>query len=162
MKTEYEQLEIDTRSELEKALFDLTAESVEDALTLIQKNCDTSSDNLMPQTIINRYEAYGVAAEQTAGIDTAVKTIKKDVQGLLDTLPDPNKSAVEATGSIFNSIVAAAGKLIQAAAIMKRTMNHLYTVELDRPTPLDEWAANDQDYQETEPLDADESEDEEE
>ena len=101
MKTEYEQLEIDTRSELEKALFDLTAESVEDALTLIQKNCDTSSDNLMPQTIRNRYEAYGVAAEQTAGIDTAVKTIKKDVQGLLDTLPDPNKSAVEATGEYF-------------------------------------------------------------
>ncbi len=161
MRNEYEQMELDTRSDLEKALADLTTESVEDALTLIQKNCDTSSDNLMPRTVRNRYEAYGVAAEQTVGIDTAVKNIKKDVQGLLDTLPDPNRSAVEATGSIFNSIVAAAEKLIQAAAIMKRTMNHLYTVELDKPTPLDEWAASNQDYQETEPLDADESEDEE-
>ncbi len=159
MRNEYEQMELDTRSDLEKALSDLTTESVEDALTLIQKNCDTSSDNLMPRTVRNRYEAYGVAAEQTVGIDTAVKNIKKDVQGLLDTLPDPNRSAVEATGSIFNSIVAAAEKLIQAAAIMKRTMNHLYTVELDKPTPLDEWAASNQDYQETEPLDADESED---
>ena len=157
----YEQMEIDTRNDLEKALADLTVESVDDALTLIQKNCDTSNDNLMPQTIRNRYEAYGVAAEQTAGIDAAVKTIRKDVQGLLDTLPDPNRSAVEATGSIFNSIVAAAGKLIQAAAIMKRTMNHLYTVEADRPTPLDDWAASKQDYQEAEPLNADESDNEE-
>ena len=161
MKTEYEQMEIDTRNDLEKALADLTVESVDDALTLIQKNCDTSNDNLMPQTIRNRYEAYGVAAEQTAGIDAAVKTIRKDVQGLLDTLPDPNRSAVEATGSIFNSIVAAAGKLIQAAAIMMRTMNHLYTVEADRPTPLDDWAASEQDYQEAEPLNADESDNEE-
>ena len=161
MKTEYEQMEIDTRNDLEKALADLTVESVDDALTLIQKNCDTSNDNLMPQTIRNRYEAYGVAAEQTAGIDAAVKTIRKDVQGLLDTLPDPNRSAVEATGSIFNSIVAAAGKLIQAAAIMKRTTNHLYTVEADRPTPLDDWAASEQDYQEAEPLNADESDNEE-
>ena len=161
MKTEYEQMEIDTRNDLEKALADLTVESVDDALTLIQKNCDTSNDNLMPQTIRNRYEAYGVAAEQTAGIDAAVKTIRKDVQGLLDTLPDPNRSAVEATGSIFNSIVAAAGKLIQAAAIMKRTMNHLYTVEADRPTPLDDWAASEQDYQEAEPLNAGESDNEE-
>lgn len=161
MKTEYEQLEIGTRNDLEKALADLTTEAVEDALTLINRNCDTSSDNIMPQTVRNRYEAYGVAAEQTVSIDAAAKSIKRDVQGLLDTLPDPNKSAVEATGSIFNSIVVAAEKLIQAAAIMKRAMNHLYSVELDKPTPLDEWAASDQDYQEAEPLDADKSEDEE-
>lgn len=161
MRNEYEQMELDTRSDLEKALSDLTIKVVEDALTLIDKNCDASSDNLMPRTVRNRYEAYGVAAEQTTNIDVATKIIKKDVQGLLDTLPDPNKSAVEATGSIYNSAVIAAGKLIQAAAIMKRTMSHLYTVELDKPTPLDEWAASNQDYQEAEPLDADESEDEE-
>lgn len=161
MRNEYEQMELDTRSDLEKALSDLTTKAVEDALTLINKNCDTSSDNLMPRTVRNRYEAYGVAAEQTTNIDVATKIIKKDVQGLLDTLPNPNRSAVEATGSIYNSAVISAGKLIQAAAIMKRTMNHLYTVELDKPTPLDEWAASNQDYQEAEPLDTDESEDEE-
>ncbi len=46
---------------------------------------------------------------------------------------------------------------------MKRTMSHLYTEECaDRPTPLEEWAAaNEEDYQETEPLDAKVSEDEE-
>ena len=44
---------------------------------------------------------------------------------------------------------------------MKRTMNHLYTVEADRPTPLDDWAASEQDYQEAEPLNADESDNEE-
>ncbi len=155
MRNEYEQMELDTRSDLEKALSDLTIEAVEDALALINKNCDTSSDNLMPQTVRNRYEAYGVAAEQTTSIDAATKSIKKDVQGLLDTLPDPNKSAVEATGSIYNSTVIAAEKLIQAAAIMKRTMSHLYTEECaDRPTPLEEWAAaNEEYYQQTEPLD---------
>ncbi len=46
MRNEYEQMELDTRSDLEKALSDLTIEAVEDALALINRNCDTSSDNL--------------------------------------------------------------------------------------------------------------------
>ncbi len=151
MKHEYEQLELDTRSDLEKALSALTVEAVEEALTLIQRNCDTSADNIMPQIVRNRYEAYGVAAEQTVNVDAATKTIKKDVQELLVALSDPNKSAVEATGIIYNSTVIAAEKLIQAAAIMKRTMSHLYTEECaDRPLPLEERAAaQEEDYQET-------------
>lgn len=158
-KDEYEQLELDTRSDLEKALSDLTIETVDDALALVQKNCDTSADNIMPQTVRNRYEAYGVAAEQTVNISAATKAIKGDLATLLNTLPDPNKSAVEATGSIYNTMIRAAEKIIQAAAIMKRTMNHLYMVESEianRPTPLE---GLEQDYQET--TDADIAPDEE-
>ncbi len=155
MRNEYEQMMLDTRNDLEKALSELTIETIEDALTLINRNCNTSSDNIMPQTVRNRYEAYGVAAEQTVNIDAAIKIIKKDVQGLLDTLPNPNRSALEATSSIYNSTVIAAEKLIQAAAIMKRTMSRLYIEEsMDKPSPLEEWVA--EDYQETDTPNADE------
>ena len=167
VKNEYEQLMFDTRDELEKAISDLTAEAIERAFTLIEKNSDVSDDNLMPKIVRNKFEAYGIAADQAASIDANVKMIKKDVQGLLDILPDPKKSAVEAAGSIFNSITIAARRLIKAAAIAKRTMNHLYTVESGRVTPLEAFAASEDDdeeteYQEAEPLGADESEDEEE
>lgn len=156
MKNEYEQLEIDTRNDLERALSEITTEVIADALDLIDKNCATSSDNLMPKTIRNKHEAYGVAAEQTVNIDVATKLIKKDVQELLGILHDPNHSAIETTGSICNSMAIAAERLIQAAAIMKRTMNHLYAIEADRPTPLDEYMAENEEFEEAELLEADE------
>ncbi len=160
MKNEYEQLELDTRSDLERAISTLTADSIADALTLIEKNCENSYDNIMPQTVRNRYEAYGVAAEQTSNISVAVKAIKGDVQKLLDTLSNPNASAVEATSSIFNGIKTATEKLITAAAIMKRTMSHLYEEESTvTPLPLEELA--EQDYQETDELETDDEDTEE-
>ena len=73
-----------------------------------------------------------------------------------ETLTDPNRSAVEATSSIYNSATAAAGILIQAAAIIKRTMDNLYIEESalgSRPTPIEEYLDS-QDFQEAEPVDA--------
>lgn len=154
MKQEYEQMELDTRSELEKAISSITADTISDALELIEKNCENSYDNLMPRTVRNRYEAYGVAAEQMVNISAAVKAIKVDVQKLLDALSNPNISAVEAASSIVNGMVIATEKLTTAAAVMKRTMNHLYEEEADAasdsPTPLEKW--EEQNYQEADEL----------
>lgn len=146
MRDEYEQMELDTRNELEKVISDITADTIEDALILIDRNCENSYSNLMPRTVRNEYEAYGVASEQMVNINGAVKAIKADMQMLLNTLSNPNLSAVEATSSIFNGVKIAAEKLVTAAAIMKRTMMHLYEKESD-PTPLEE--LEEQDYQET-------------
>lgn len=152
MKDQYEQLELDTRSDLERAISTLTADAIADTLTFVEKNCESSYDNLMPRTVRNRYEAYGVAVEQMVSITNGVKRVKGDVQKLLDTLSDPNMSAVEATSSIFNGIKVAAERLITAAAIMNRTMSHLYEEEYT-PTPLDE--LTEQDYQETDESETD-------
>lgn len=161
MKEEYEQMELDTRPELEKAISRITADAVSDALDMIERNCENSYDNLMPRKVRNRYEAYGVAAEHMETINGAVKSIKTDVQRLLDTLSSNSLiSPVEAISSIVSGMGRATEKLVTAVAVMKRTMNHLYEIEvdttLDSPTPLEELA--EQGYQEADELETEESE----
>lgn len=161
MKEEYEQMELDTRPELEKAISRITADAVSDALDMIERNCENSYDNLMPRKVRNRYEAYGVAAEHMETINGAVKSIKTDVQKLLDALPsDTLISPVEAISSIVSGMGRATEKLVTAVAVMKRTMNHLYEIEvdttLDSPTPLEELA--EQGYQEADELETEETE----
>lgn len=156
MTERYEQMEIDTRSDFQRAIEELAADAVSEAHKLVKVSCESSSEAIMPGRVRNRYEAYGIAAEQMIRVSIATKAIKKDVDGLLETLTDPNRSAVEATSSIYNSATAAAGVLIQAAAIIERTMDNLYLEESafsQRPTPIEEYLDN-QDFQEAEPVDA--------
>lgn len=156
----YEQMELDTRSDFQRAITELATDAVDNAHDLVKVSVESSSEAIMPNRVRNRYEAYGIAAEQMIRVSLATKMVKKDVDGLLETLTNPNASAVEATSSIYNSATAAAGTLIQAAAIIKRTMDNLYMEESSfnaRPTPLEEYMDN-QDFQEAEPVDAESAE----
>lgn len=157
---EYEQLELDTRSDFQKAIEQLAQDAVQEAHNMVKTSCESSSEAIMPGFVKNRYEAYGIAAEQLIRVGLAAKMVKKDVDGLLETLTDTRKSAVEATSDIYNSTTAAAGILIQAAAIMKRTMDNLYLEEsafTPKHTPLEDLMGG-QDFQETEPVDAESAE----
>lgn len=155
MTERYEQMELDTRSDFQRAMEELAAEAVDEAHKLVKVSCESSSESIMPGAVRNRYEAYGIAAEQMIRVSLATKMVKKDVDGLLETLTAPNRSAVEATSSIYNSATAAAGTLMQMAAIIKRTMENLYLGEsafTPTPTPLEEYMdSQDQDFQEAEP-----------
>ncbi len=156
MTERYEQMELDTRSDFQRAIAELASDAVDEAHKLVKVSVESSSEAIMPNLVRNRYEAYGIAAEQMIRVNLATKMVKKDVDGLLETLTDPNRSAVEATSSIYNSATAAAGILIQAAAIIKRTMDNLYIEESalgSRPTPIEEYLDS-QDFQEAEPVDA--------
>lgn len=154
MREEYEQMELDTRKELTKAVASLTQETIAIVGTMIH-NCGEA-----PTAVRNRHEAYGIAAEHLAKIGTIVKSIKNDVGTLLGTLDDPNYPAVEATSSIVNSTTAAASILLIAAAEMKRTLDNLYMAESMEPksTPMDE-LVNAGEFEEAEPTDADEADD---
>lgn len=156
MTREYEQMELDTRSDFQRAIEELATDAVDEAHKLVKISCENSSEAIMPSLVRNRYEAYGIAAEQMIRVSLATKMVKKDVDGLLETLTDTRRSAVEATSSIYNSATAAAGILIQAAAIIKKTMDSLYLEESafsPKPTPLEEYLDG-QDFQEAEPTDA--------
>lgn len=156
MTERYEQMEIDTRSDFQRAIEELAADAVSEAHKLVKVSCESSSEAIMPGRVRNRYEAYRIAAEQMIRVNLATKMVKKDVDGLLETLTDTRRSAVEATSSIYNSATAAAGILIQAAAIIKKTMDSLYLEESafsPKPTPLEEYLDG-QDFQEAEPTDA--------
>lgn len=151
MDEKYEQMELDTRRNLDIALENLTSDAVHTAEQMIMR-CGEA-----PSAVRNRHEAYGIAAERFAKIRNAVKTIEKDTASLLGALPDPNYPAIEAVSSICNSTLAATAVLIEATAEMRRTLRDLYTAEnsaKDETTPMDEWMESAQ-FQDAAPAVAD-------
>lgn len=79
MKQEYEQMELDTRKELDKVVTQLTAEAIGTVQQMIA-NCGEA-----PLPVRNRHEAYGIASEHYAKISAICKSIKNDVGTLLGT-----------------------------------------------------------------------------
>lgn len=155
MKPEYEQLELDTRPALVKAITTVTADAVETAheMTVRHNIAAAEEGQRVPGPVRNRHEAYGIAAEQMGKINSAVKAISDDTKKLLGILSDPNRTAVEAVSDIHNSTLVAAVTMVTAAAIMKRTMQDLYTAETydPGPTPM-ELLAESGGFQEAEPI----------
>lgn len=158
MKPEYEQMELDTRPALLKAITTVTADAVETAheMTVRHNIAAAEEGQHVPGPVRNRHEAYGIAAEQMGKINGAIKSISDDTKKLLGILSDPNKTAVEAVSDIHNSTLVAAVVLVTAAAIMKRTMQDLYTAETfdPGPTPMEQLAESGG-FQEAESLDTD-------
>ncbi|MCB6499531.1 hypothetical protein LI148_03385 [Colidextribacter sp. 210702-DFI.3.9] len=157
MREEYEQLELDTRRQLDKAIAQLTEDTVKTAGEMITA-CGEA-----PTAVRNRHEAFGIAAERLAKIKKAVKAIDGDTSILLGTLPDANYPAIEAVSSICNSTLEAAATMIEAAAEMRRTLRDLYeaenTARSEEVTPMEEWASAAQ-FQDADPTDNTETEDE--
>lgn len=88
MREEYEQLELDTRKQLDKALEVVTTDAVKIAGEMIQRHCESmAQSDTAPGSVRNRHEAYGIAAEQLAKISRAVKAIKDDTGTLLGRSP---------------------------------------------------------------------------
>ena len=155
MREEYEQMELDTRRQLDKAIAQLTEDTVKTAGEMITGE--------PPPAVRNRHEAFGIAAERLAKIKKAVKAIDGDTSILLGTLPDANYPAIEAVSSICNSTLEAAATMIEAAAEMRRTLRDLYEAEnsarSEEVTPMEEWASAAQ-FQDADPTDNTETEDE--
>lgn len=156
MKPEYEQLELDTRPALLKAITAVTTDAVEMAheMTVRHNVAAAEEGQHVPGPVRNRHEAYGIAAEQMGKINSAVKAISDDTKKLLGILSDPNRTAVEAVSDIHNSTLAAAVVLVAAAATMERTMQDLYTAETydPGPTPMELLAEGGDSFQEAESL----------
>lgn len=156
MKPEYEQLELDTRPALLKAITAVTTDAVETAheMTVRHNVAAAEEGQHVPGPVRNRHEAYGIAAEQMGKINSAVKAISDDTKKLLGILSDPNRTAVEAVSDIHNSTLAAAVVLVTAAATMERTMQDLYTAETydPSPTPMELLAEGGDAFQEAESL----------
>ena len=151
MREEYEQMELDTRKDLDRAIERITEDTVKEIQAMVAR-CGER-----PERVRNRHEAYGIAAEHFSAVAGAVKRLGKDCDTLLGTLSDPNYPALEATSSIANSAMKAAEVILKAAAEMRRTLNDLYMAENyghDETTPLEEYAAEAAIFQEAEPAEA--------
>lgn len=105
----------------------------EKALAAIEEVRQDGLNNMVH--IRNRHEAYGIAAENLVDVTGAVKTIKNDVATLLDTLPDPNRPAVEAVSAIRNSAESLVICAIKMASVMERVLRDLYDAEEGNAAP---------------------------
>lgn len=156
-KEEYEQMELDTRKQLDVAIQGLTEDAVGIAGEMIL-SCGEA-----PAAVRNRHEAFGIAMERMTKIKMAVKAINGDTVTLLSTLPDPNYPAIEAVSSICNSTLTAASIMIEAAAEMRRTLRDLYEAENNSrnqdTTPMEQWV-DASTFQEAEATENNETEDE--
>ncbi len=163
MNTEYEQMELDTRPALLKAISTVTSDAIGTAREMMQRHNqeEAAQGHTVPGPVRNRHEAYGIAAEQMSKINSAVRSIKDDTAKLLRVLSDPARTAVEAVSDIYNSATNAAVVLVGAAAELKRTMEDLYDVEVMdiEPTPLEQLASGE--FQETGEFDPDDIPDDE-
>ncbi len=132
---DYEQTSLELRLESELAM----ETNIQTMIKFVQDHLARESISTKP--IQNRHEAYGLAAEKFSQVQSAVKAIKGDMATLLDTLGEPNAPALEAVGSISNSCMEAASRMLIMAAEMRRTLSDLYNAETGDtdPTPMDEY-----------------------
>lgn len=160
MSEKYEQMELDTRPKLNKAVQVVTDDAISTAKELIleSRRQEAAENGTTPTRVRNRHEAYGIAAEQLGKINKAALSVKGDVAKLLMTLSDPNYKALDATSDICNSTTLAAATLIHAAAEMKRTLDDLYAAEIEAgPTPMEELAEG-AEFQDAESIETDNNE----
>lgn len=155
-KEDFEQMALDTRPELDRAIGAVTADAIYTATGMLERHYEIAAEregSSYTGPVRNRHEAYGIAAEQHSKIVKSVNTIKAGVITLLCTLSDPNYNAIDATSSIVNSITDATGVLIRAAAEMNRTLDDLYMAETysEQKTPMEALADGDG-FQEAEDL----------
>ena len=156
-KEDFEQMALDTRPELDRAIGTVTADAISTATGMLERHYEIAAEregSSYTGPVRNRHEAYGIAAEQMGKINSAVKAVADDTKKLLGILSDPNKTAVEAVSDIHNSTLTAAVVLVTAAATMKRTMQDLYTAETydPSPTPMELLAEGGDAFQEAESL----------
>ena len=143
-KKQYTQLTANPNGELAREIQEITRDAITKAMEAI-----TSSEP-EPSAIHNRHEAYGVAAEHYSKIMAVTKSIGKDLDGLLGTLPRPEYSAVDAMSSVVNGVMVLANAAIEAAAQFERTLSDLYEVEEQSHEELAEYeqAVFDDDFNE--------------
>ena len=136
---DYEQMELDTRSELTQEIAKLAIKTT-DTITHMIAMCRESHP-----PVRNRHEAYGVAAQWVVGIQAHIKAMKNDLGTLLGTLSDPNFPAVEACSSLRNDIATLAAAALTASAEMERVILALYRYENldDGVTPMEALAEDD-------------------
>ena len=131
-----EQLQLDTRSELEVAIQREGYDAIKEIKRMIVGCPEVKS------TAKNRHEAYGVAADCYVQIEKLHKKLKNDLGSLLATLSDPKYNAVEAMSVITNDTAKLALIAMTAAATTALVLDDLFNND-NTQTLFDETADDD-------------------
>ena len=98
--------------------------------TLAFKQVNDSMD-----TIENKHEAYGIAAESFQVLSVEQKTVKGAMEEFLKILPADNQRTINICGTINAAAQKVAAAALDLAAKAQKVMNDLY---YDDPTPIEQ------------------------
>lgn len=138
-------IEISSNSELKDNVYQLA--------TLAFKQANDSMD-----TIENKHEAYGIAAESFQVLSVEQKAVKAAMEEFLKILPADNQRTINICGTINAAAQKVAASALDLAAKAQKVMNDLY---YDEPTPIEqalETSVDEEGFEEAEdPTEAEES-----
>lgn len=118
-----EQMELDTRSGLEKALRTLTDDAISDACHIMAESSAASPEAR------NRHEAYGIVAARIPKILSFVKALRKSASEMLSTLNMPNLPATESLEDLVSRAEDGAAVMLETAAAYRNALRDLYQNE---------------------------------
>lgn len=121
MDNNQEQMELDTRAELERAVSKLTARTIEQVKWMIGECGETRHH------IHTRHEAYGVMAQHQCKLHSRDKAIKRKMEAMLETLENNAADAILAADQVAIEIERMLKDCLMAAAEMKRVVRDLMT-----------------------------------
>ena len=133
--SDYEQMELDLRTE-HQVVFQ---ERVQDAIELRKRQLD-----LEMESVTNRHQGYGLAAQNWAAVGAMVKTCGNDMKDFLSILPSDDGRAVDVSTALADDLGKLASMVISAAASASRISAELYSqYALSKPedekTPVEEY-----------------------
>lgn len=128
---DYEQMELDITLDSERTIKDNLQEVTRFALG---KNIQEEH----PDTVRNKHEGYGIAAERYSALVRAEKAVSTEMKTMLSLLPNDEADFINICGSLYNAAIDTAMQAINMAAQSRRIMEDLYGAE--PKTPLEEYA----------------------
>lgn len=128
---DYEQMELDITLDSERTIKDNLQEVTRFALG---KNIQEEH----PDTVRNKHEGYGIAAERYSALLRAEKAVSTEMKTMLSLLPNDEADFINICGSLYNAAIDTAMQAINMAAQSRRIMEDLYGAE--PKTPLEEYA----------------------
>lgn len=132
----FEQMEMDFRLDSEKDLKDNVSGVIQFAYAKRKLESELHGNPI--QTVRNKHEGYGIAAEAWNKIQIKEKDIKNGMGDYLALLQVQGEEAIQSCARLYDAALNLAVEAISMAADMNRVLNDLY---YGAPkTPLEEYA----------------------
>ena len=135
------QYQLDCRLDSERDL----EENVSIMITFAHKQLEAKvGDNFVK----NRYEGYGILSEQFAGLSKDLKEVGSGMATFLKIMPLGDTRAIDSVASIENSLADVIKQAVQMAAEAHRINDDLYHSASSETTPIEDYMAENDGFEE--------------
>jgi hypothetical protein len=135
------QYQLDCRLDSERDL----EENVSIMITFAHKQLEAKVGN---NFVKNRYEGYGLLSEHFGVLNKLIKDVNHGMSMLLTMLPINDIKAIDAIASIDNALAEVVSKAVQMAAEARRINDDLYHNAPLESTPLEDYMAENDGFEE--------------